>query len=303
MGDDVAFLHAIIDNPDDDLPRLVYADWLDEHGDAARAEFIRVQVELARLAWHDPPAERLRRRQRELLAEHQARWTWRLGEFVASFEFRRGFVESVSLDAGAFVRRGASLWDVAPVRGVRLTNAWEEIDKLAAAPHLGRVRSLLLSGNYLGTDEAVTLFGSPHLARLEELDLSTNHLRAAAMAALARCPQLVGLRVLDLTGNDVGSGGVAALAASPFLYGLEVLRLRSAGVGPAGVEALANGALPALTALDLSGNLIGGRGLRSLLHGASRARLRRLDLREMIVDRTLQANLRQRFGPGVCLFD
>ena len=42
------FLEAICATPQDDTPRLVYADWLDEHGDPARAEFIRVQVELAR---------------------------------------------------------------------------------------------------------------------------------------------------------------------------------------------------------------------------------------------------------------
>ena len=42
------FLAAICANPDDDAPRLVYADWLDEHGDP-RGEFIRVQVELAAL--------------------------------------------------------------------------------------------------------------------------------------------------------------------------------------------------------------------------------------------------------------
>ncbi len=44
-----AFLEAIIGRPDDDGPRLAYADWLDERGDAARAEFIRVQIALARL--------------------------------------------------------------------------------------------------------------------------------------------------------------------------------------------------------------------------------------------------------------
>lgn len=35
---------AVVAAPDDDLPRLVYADWLDEHGDGERAEFIRLQV-------------------------------------------------------------------------------------------------------------------------------------------------------------------------------------------------------------------------------------------------------------------
>jgi serine/threonine-protein kinase len=42
MSDDDAFLRAIADAPDDDAPRLVYADWLDEHGQPDRAEFIRL---------------------------------------------------------------------------------------------------------------------------------------------------------------------------------------------------------------------------------------------------------------------
>jgi uncharacterized protein (TIGR02996 family) len=42
MGDDDAFLRAIADAPDDDAPRLVYADWLDEHGQPDRAEFVRL---------------------------------------------------------------------------------------------------------------------------------------------------------------------------------------------------------------------------------------------------------------------
>jgi uncharacterized protein (TIGR02996 family) len=46
---EAAFLAAIIERPDDDVPRLVFADWLDEHGQPERAEFIRVQVELAAL--------------------------------------------------------------------------------------------------------------------------------------------------------------------------------------------------------------------------------------------------------------
>ena len=32
-----AFLQAIREAPEDDTPRLVYSDWLDEHGDPARA--------------------------------------------------------------------------------------------------------------------------------------------------------------------------------------------------------------------------------------------------------------------------
>jgi len=48
VSDGDALLKAILANRDDDTPRLVYADWLTENGQEARAEFIRVQVELMR---------------------------------------------------------------------------------------------------------------------------------------------------------------------------------------------------------------------------------------------------------------
>ena len=38
------FLAAIKAAPDDDLPRLVYADWLDENGQPEYADFIRIQI-------------------------------------------------------------------------------------------------------------------------------------------------------------------------------------------------------------------------------------------------------------------
>ncbi len=41
-GDEGAFLRAIAANPHDDLPRLVYADWLDETGRPGRAEYVRL---------------------------------------------------------------------------------------------------------------------------------------------------------------------------------------------------------------------------------------------------------------------
>jgi len=47
MSDHDALVQAILHAPDDDAPRLVYADWLDDHGDADRAEFIRVQCRMA----------------------------------------------------------------------------------------------------------------------------------------------------------------------------------------------------------------------------------------------------------------
>jgi len=42
MSQENAFLQAILDDPDNDDLRLVYADWLEERGDP-RGEFIRLQ--------------------------------------------------------------------------------------------------------------------------------------------------------------------------------------------------------------------------------------------------------------------
>jgi uncharacterized protein (TIGR02996 family) len=41
MSDGEALLRAVLADPRDDAPRLVYADWLDEHGQAAAADFVR----------------------------------------------------------------------------------------------------------------------------------------------------------------------------------------------------------------------------------------------------------------------
>src|SRR5262245_10921183 len=51
-----ALFRAILAHPDEDTPRLAYADWLDENGDTEFARFIRTQVELAKVPeWDSLP--------------------------------------------------------------------------------------------------------------------------------------------------------------------------------------------------------------------------------------------------------
>lgn len=87
MSDAAALLAAIRAAPDDDAPRLIYADWLEEHGQPERAEFIRVQCELAR---NDSPT--LRQREAELMTEHHDVFAGPLAAPGLRFRFRRGFV-------------------------------------------------------------------------------------------------------------------------------------------------------------------------------------------------------------------
>lgn len=63
-----AFLTAILNQPDDDTHRLVYADWLqeqDNENDRQQAEFIRLQCEIA--TWEDKITADVRKRAKNLL--------------------------------------------------------------------------------------------------------------------------------------------------------------------------------------------------------------------------------------------
>jgi uncharacterized protein (TIGR02996 family) len=90
MSDEDALLLGIIENPDADAPRLVYADWLEERGKQERAEFIRVQCELAKLPEGDPRRARLEPRERRLLKKHKKEWSGPLRGLASSWEFHRG---------------------------------------------------------------------------------------------------------------------------------------------------------------------------------------------------------------------
>src|SRR5579885_16507 len=91
FSDDRGFLEAICREPSDRGLRLIYADWLEDHGQEERAEVIRLQIELTTAIPHPdhtillyrtepgPAAaltrgELLRRRERELLDNCWSFW-------------------------------------------------------------------------------------------------------------------------------------------------------------------------------------------------------------------------------------
>src|SRR5262245_13440035 len=107
MHDPTPLLEAILDQPDEDLPRLVYADWLDDHGDGldrALAEFIRVSCAVGRAAPGDPHEADLARRKADLLDAHGWAWLGSLAEDVYARSYRRGLAV-VTMDLGRYLRR------------------------------------------------------------------------------------------------------------------------------------------------------------------------------------------------------
>src|SRR5438046_1084093 len=97
-----AFLRMICENPADDGPRLVFADWLEEQGDTDRSEFIRLQCERARLPpvkAANPHRRRLSERSDKLCKPHRDRWRAELPSLpgVKWGPFHRGFVHIVEV--------------------------------------------------------------------------------------------------------------------------------------------------------------------------------------------------------------
>lgn len=126
--EELALLASVLDpaNFDDDLPRLVYADWCDENGRPVRAEFIRLSIALARLdplkCFHPeggslldcPNCGAILKRRRELFAMNKPDvWGGPLSGGVSPIlpkENRRGFLEVVSGNFGDFVKKPVWVW-------------------------------------------------------------------------------------------------------------------------------------------------------------------------------------------------
>ena len=93
MNTNEAFLQSIIENPDDDTPRLIFADWLEEQGRGLRAEFIRFQRERARLPPDHLRGAELLHREQQLSPGNLKQWKQDLPDWpgVTWSFFERGF--------------------------------------------------------------------------------------------------------------------------------------------------------------------------------------------------------------------
>jgi uncharacterized protein (TIGR02996 family) len=287
--DERPFLDAIFERYDDDRPRLVYADFLDDAGEPERAELIRVQLALARLGEDDPRRPLLNDRQAELLAQNRADWTAELAGLVVGIDFRRGIPDSASVDAATFLARGDELFEKLRVRRLRLLDASPVAAKLFASPLLASVRELDLCGADLRNSGVAILAKSPHLKNLDSLDLGFNALDDAGVQSLARSSELPGLTALALNDNEgVTGAGLRALAESPFFAGLTALDVSGNDIGEAGVAALVAGpAMARLQSLRASNNPIGDAGLAVLAKSPLFARMlrsrHRLELRGSVI--------------------
>jgi uncharacterized protein (TIGR02996 family) len=291
------FWIAIHECPDDDTPRLVYADWLDELGDdSARAELIRAQVRAASLDEDDPERAALAKRSGQLEAENEARWLQPLAHWVPLLEgdepawvlWKRGFVHDLHFiaDSPAVLDRIDPFLAEHPLEKVTLAPAGAlDLDALgrmvAACTRLDNLRDLeLREGGEPVRPKTLQVLGSaPHLARLRRLDLA-GELDRKGVRALFQSPLLD--RITDLAFHvayGVGAQAMEEVLATGGLARLQGLAMRSCRIGPRGVQLLCGSRhSAALRNLDLANNEVTDEGVAHLARSTLLGQLQRLDL-------------------------
>jgi uncharacterized protein (TIGR02996 family) len=148
------FLRAICENPQDDTVRLAYADWLTENGDEKRAEFIRVQVERARLRAEGQDSDPLRTRDLELRAGHGVKWQHELPRLrgVSWQRFWRGFVSGATVVTWqSYDRRADSLFAATPIQFLTVSRGFgTNAERFAASKYLTQLIGLTILDVFSG---------------------------------------------------------------------------------------------------------------------------------------------------------
>jgi uncharacterized protein (TIGR02996 family) len=279
-SDQEALLHAIIEHPEEDTPRLVYADCLEENGDPDRAKFIRVQIERAQLPRVLTPAEytklnRLLAQADRLFDSNGRGWAAALGVKEKSYlSYRRGFLEVLETTPTGFARTAGRLSALTPVREI-----WFRHPAVRDGPAVRPAARHWLR----------PVARSPHFERIEGLSLCSMGVTAAQLFELGGCPRRRAITSLDLSETPFLRGdGVAEVLAGGAFPGLRTLaawfyahpgcrEVEPFAVGPADAEALAvSQHLAALEELDLSGNALGDAGAAALADAGWRLRSLRL---------------------------
>jgi uncharacterized protein (TIGR02996 family) len=279
VSDRAALASAILDNLAADTPRLVFADWLDEHGEAPRAEFIRAQIAAASLPADSAPA----RRAAELLAAHGPAWATELGLPPFYDDYVRGVLTNVdathrmlpawapALQRVPFTVKLLVSWAVAP--DVPATPEW--MAQFAANPALRAVTEIGSETGGLGAALFVPLMRSPHLRNVWKIRMFEDNIGAAGVRAIAESPSPFVLRSLGLNsgigdphnGNAADSlEAVRVLASHPRFASLTELDLPFNALGPACAEVL-------LASQTLSPNLVLGIGANPIDNDHYRALL------------------------------
>lgn len=302
-----ALFQSILAHPDDDAPRLIYADWLEEHNDTIRAEFIRVQIGLARDECQSPKWRKLVFRARKL---YNYRWSKPMHGKVIHCEFARGFVDRITIFSKRFAETAEKLFEIEPIQVLKLANLQAArgnipVAELARCPSLARLRGLDLSLCSEAPTTVADLGAEGHLQQLKELTVHPAFFSGKQVLASLQAAQINTLETLR-TGHvnsdypmfarpEWTAFDFAQLAKWPGVRTLKTLALHDVAWTPALLEAFCAIPFQQLETLDLTGQHfihtshhffqgsqdsgIGSEGLKMLAHAPHLGTLKELSAR------------------------
>jgi uncharacterized protein (TIGR02996 family) len=230
MTDGAALLRAIIDNPSENAPRLVYADWLDEHDDPDRAEFIRGQIRLSGMEPWDDGYTALDIRCRQLERAHPE-WLGGLGKFVSRSErfygqrdepFERGFPARVKQTPAEFAKNQQRFAEN-PITNIRFAmQVW--------------------SGSEWVKRSGSAWLKQPALARLTGIEFAYLNGQARVKEVVNCLDRVRPLDHFGLVGCGRGGLDVRAVLAAPVVAGVRSLTVQGSRLTEATESALVSAA-------------------------------------------------------------
>jgi uncharacterized protein (TIGR02996 family) len=199
--DEFAFLQHIDRNPDDVLPRLAFADWLEEQNRFQQADLIRA----AATGIPDPIAQQSFQQLVLQLIPKRAQECWKVEEV-------NGIPRILVISKNAGYKQLI-------LEGNRLLNEIPSIQKLRlTAP--------------VDTDHFNLFLKSPILSRFNELDFDGISIHAQRIDVMIDNPALEGLKTLKLTRSRFEDDGLSRLLASKQFNGIESLTMEGIHLAP-----------------------------------------------------------------------
>lgn len=252
MTEHDALLNAILADPDDDTARLVYADFIEEAGEAERAAFVRAQLEVARVLEWDPVAVRYRRADLATQAGDRFRSSLPWADaWSPTFPFRRGLGYAIKTRSlGPLLEEGHRLFASAPIGELNLPGGETgEYQEFARQPWLARVRGVRFWSNDKPTEAVRALCASPFTTALESIRFENAISPGMSFLVEALFESHLGAQLRDLSFR-VGNGSQLDLIEAFAVGGpprLERLTFNDMGLDPAAAERFT--ASPALATL------------------------------------------------------
>jgi len=255
MTDRMAMLQSVLANPDEDIPRLVYADWLEEFGndaDVARAHFIRIEIEAEGLPANSPERIEAESTAAKLFNKHGTTWNAELPNWGAWYDsslvYRRGFVEELRTVFRRFASDGDELLRAAPITRLKLTGENRNVRAIGHFRDLSRIVWLQLATHLIYNESGTLSWTELHesfasFGNIQTLVLSNNSLENEEISHIRFLPQTRlhnTLTELDLSDNRITDAGAWLLATAREMSPIVRLNLSGNDIGPDAARALRN---------------------------------------------------------------